>query len=320
MRRLLSLVCLIALVVPAYTGASAAEPQEYRSGTVYAEVTDDGVTVGNDLVERTWTRTGWATTSFTDKRSGSVVQGGAAPDFTLDVGLSEVASDVFNATSVTVEEIPGGLSLQAVLVLADGTEPALAVTRTIEVYEGIAGMRTQTTLNSAAPLVLRGYTIEQAAVGNTVAPTIHAFRAGADWREPDWAGPCDGSCSLGDPHAGTWRDSRHRRARREPRRRGPVGVDDGSGSLDVHGHGAKRLAVFARRILRTEPCGSRSTTPPTSSSSAPSRRAVTSRTRPRAMLPGATESSSPALPTRSKQRSSASEPIPTTSRGSSTST
>ena len=35
-------------------------------------------------------------------------------------------------------------------------------------------------------------------------PTIHSFRAGADWREPDWTGP---PFTVGDPHPGTWRET-----------------------------------------------------------------------------------------------------------------
>ena len=175
------------------------------SGSVYVEVTDDVITAGNALIERSWSRDGWATTSFIDKRNEAGVRGGSAPDFTLDLGTGSIASDRFQAGDVTVEEIAGGLRLGVTLVLADGSDPALHATRVIEVYDGIAGMRTQTILTTVSPLVLRGYTIEQAAVGSDVAPTIHAFRAGADWREPDWGGA---PLAIGDKHAGTWRDTR----------------------------------------------------------------------------------------------------------------
>jgi hypothetical protein len=53
-------------------------------------------------------------------------------------------------------------------------------------------------------LTLNAATLEQAGVGR-VAPAIHAFRAGADWRDPEWEGPSD--LFVGDPHAGTWRES-----------------------------------------------------------------------------------------------------------------
>jgi hypothetical protein len=54
------------------------------------------------------------------------------------------------------------------------------------------------------PLTLLAARLEEARTG-PADTTLHAFRAGADWREPDWAGPTP---SVGDPHAGTWRDSR----------------------------------------------------------------------------------------------------------------
>ena len=200
MRRALGIllsVLIVSLVAPAAFGAAAAE--ETRSGTLYASVTEDTIVVGNALVERTWQREAFATSSFVDKRSGAVAAE-AGPDFSLRTGDSEVPSTVFAADSVSVATIPDGLRVTIEL-----SGPGIDATRTVEIYEGIAGMRSQTTLNTLAPLVLRGYTIEQAAVGAEVAPTLHAFRAGADWREPDWDGP---DLSIGDPHAGTWRDTR----------------------------------------------------------------------------------------------------------------
>ncbi|MGH2807522.1 MAG: alpha-galactosidase [Actinomycetota bacterium] len=202
MRKLFVLM-MAAVIAAAFVPPARAEETTTTAGTVFVRVSETEVTVGNALVERTWTRDGWSTTSFLDKRTG--IRADAAPDFTLDVGPTGVASDVFNATDVTVDEIPGGLRVTALLALADGTEPALSATRVIEIYEDIAGMRTQTILTPLSPLILRGYTIEQAAVGEEVAPTIHAFRAGADWREPDWPGA---QLAIGDKHAGTWRDTR----------------------------------------------------------------------------------------------------------------
>jgi hypothetical protein len=207
-------VLTTAVLVAAFMPQAFAQdaPTVHHSGTVYVEVTDGEVVAGNALIERKWARSGWATTSFLDKRSGAGVAGSSSPDFTLDVGASGLASDAFSATAVNVTEIPGGLRAEIALALIDEREPALTATRIVEVYEGIAGMRTQTIINSPAPLVLRGYTLEQAAVGDSVAPTIHAFRAGADWREPDWDGPRPDSnfpdpISVGDPHGGTWRDT-----------------------------------------------------------------------------------------------------------------
>ena len=197
-------VVLFASLVPT---SNAQVPERTTSGSTYVEVTETQVTIGNALVERVWSRAGWSTQTFTDKRSPEGVGGAVGPDFTLDVGATGIGSDSFEATSVAVEEIADGLRAEVTLSPLAGAEPAFDVTRVIEIYDGIAGMKTQTVINTPAPLVLRGYALEQAAVGDDVTATTHAFRAGADWREPDWAGPCDGSCSLGDPHAGTWRDS-----------------------------------------------------------------------------------------------------------------
>ena len=62
-------------------------------------------------------------------------------------------------------------------------------------------------VRSAVPLLLSAVTLDEAHVGGAALPTVHAFRAGADWRgESDWGGPEFGS--IGDPHAGDWRDTR----------------------------------------------------------------------------------------------------------------
>jgi hypothetical protein len=78
------------------------------------------------------------------------------------------------------------------------------VTRVAEAYNGIAGFRTQTFLTPTTPLPLRGATLDEAAVG-TAQPVLHAYRAGADWREPGYTGP---EVAVGDKHPGTWRDTR----------------------------------------------------------------------------------------------------------------
>ncbi|HEX2196908.1 MAG TPA: alpha-galactosidase [Actinomycetota bacterium] len=205
LRRLVAL-SLVVLFLAALTPGVLAQDSStvHRSGTAYVEVTDDRVVVGNALVERAWSRGGWANVSYVDKRGGNQVAGASGPDFTLDVGTASIPGDSFDATAVSVEEIPGGLRAEVSLAPVEGVEPALAVTRIVEVYEGVAGVRTETVIETPAPVVLRGYVLDQVAVGDEVAATIHAFRAGADWREPNWPGP---QGSIGDPHAGTWRDS-----------------------------------------------------------------------------------------------------------------
>lgn len=188
----------------------------YEAGETYARVGDAAITVGNGLVERTWNLDPFETASITDLRSGGKPWAGAGPDFTLDLGATQLRSTDFQATNTTVEEIEGP-GLRVTVSLASPTTDAQ---RVIEIYDGIAGFKTQTTLIPTVPLPLSGYTLDSAAVGSNVIPTIHAFRAGADWRNPEegWDGPrpsdddqCRKYCpvsSVGDPHAGTWRDSR----------------------------------------------------------------------------------------------------------------
>jgi melibiase-like protein len=75
----------------------------------------------------------------------------------------------------------------------------VGVTRTVEAYPGIAGFESRTSVTPLAPLVVSGYVLDQLAAGADVTPTVHAFRAGADWREPGWK-----PRSIGDPHTGDW--------------------------------------------------------------------------------------------------------------------
>lgn len=205
-------------VDPSPTPTPTEEPggNEYEAGETYARVTDDALTVGNGLVERTWGLDSFGTTSVTDLRAGGKTWGTAGPDFTLDLGAIQLSSTDFQATGTTVDEIEGpGLRISVSL-----TSLTTNATRVIEVYEGVAGFQTRTTVTPLVALPLSGYTLDSAVVGSSVVPTIHAFRAGADWRDPDegWEGPRptdDDQCleycpitSIGDPHAGTWRDSR----------------------------------------------------------------------------------------------------------------
>jgi hypothetical protein len=194
---------LVAIVVGAafIPQALAQEAPSFMNGTVYADVSAGEITLGNSLVERRWKRSGFATTALTDKRGGTVA-GGAGPDFRLITGGSpaELTSERFNVTTVNVTNIQDGLRLRIGL-----SAPGINATRTVEAYEGIAGFRSQMTITPLVPVPLRGYTLDEAAVGHSAAPTIHAFRAGADWREPGWGGA---DLAIGDKHAGTWRDTR----------------------------------------------------------------------------------------------------------------
>ena len=194
------LAVVLAVGVPLTPRAEAGT--EYQAGSVHALVDGEQVVLGNDLVERRWERATLVTTALEDRRAG----GGATVatshrDFTLDlVGGVELGSDAFTVDAVAVENIDGGLRVRFELTGPLG----LGVTRIVEAYEGIAGFRSQTILRPLVPTTLAGYTLDELAAGEGRQATVHALRAGADWREPGWAGP---QVAVGDPHGGTWRES-----------------------------------------------------------------------------------------------------------------
>ena len=201
-RAALPVVLLISLAAPAAASAQRVE----GPGGVYAEVTDGAVALGNDVAERRWSRAAMRTTALVDKRAGGRSWSAGSPDFRLRLaGVDLLTSDLFSVASAEVKPLArGGLRVTMRLGLGPGEPVGLWAERIAEVYPGIAGFRTQTVLHSAAPLALGSYTLDEAALG-AATPTIHALRAGSDWREPGWQGP---ALTLGDPHAGTWRDSR----------------------------------------------------------------------------------------------------------------
>jgi hypothetical protein len=178
-----------------------------RDGDSYARVTPTGVTLGNDLVERRWTRALLGTSALVDRRGDDRAWTRPHRDFTLRVGGAAIESRAFRVSRACVARLErGGLRVTMRLVPRPAADeaPPLRATRVAEVYPGVAGFRTQTTLEADAPLPLSGATLDEAVVASA-APTLHAFRAGADWREPGWSGP---PVFVGDPHPGTWRDSR----------------------------------------------------------------------------------------------------------------
>jgi hypothetical protein len=201
MRRLPLLLTAAALVAGTVPALAKAGPDEVRDGSVYARVTDTEVVLGNSVAERRWSRDSLRTTALVDKRGQDRSWSTGSRDFSLSVGAATIGSEQFTVDDAMVTDLPrGGLRITMTL----GGVPGLAATRVVEAYNGIAGFRTQTTLTPTVPLPLRGATLDEAAVG-TAAATLHAFRAGADWREPDYAGP---DLALGDKHAGTWRDTK----------------------------------------------------------------------------------------------------------------
>jgi hypothetical protein len=203
MRRALVAGLVVALwmvPVPQSVATPAPIAVDRTSGSVYAHVSPTEVVLGNDLVERRWDRQAFGTTSVTDKRGTPFTWSTNSPDFALTVGAASLPSTDFAVNGVDVTDIGGGLRVTMHL-----TGPGIEATRVVEAYSGIAGYRTQTTLHSLVPLPLRAASFEEANAGADVQPTIHAFRAGSDWRGPGYTGP---QFSVGDPHGGSWRDTR----------------------------------------------------------------------------------------------------------------
>ncbi len=195
---LLVAAALAASLVPA---AHAGPRDHFRSGGVYAIVSADEVTLGNPLVERRWRLGSFSTTALVDKRGRDYTWGSTHRDFTLELSGVPIGSESFSTESVEVSELrAGGLRVTFHLV-----GPGIDATRTVEAYNGIAGFYATTVLEPLIPAELSGVTLDEVAVGGDAAAMIHAYRAGADRREPGWDGP---SLSVGDPHAGTWRDTR----------------------------------------------------------------------------------------------------------------
>src|SRR4051812_14880457 len=216
-RRVLAAFVLL-LALPA-----AARAETYRDGSVYASVTPAEVVLGNSVAERRWSRAGLVTTALVDKRGRGATWSAGRRDFALDLaGRTDLGSEPFTGPAVKVTSLARG-GLRVAMELASPL-PALTATRIAEAYPGVAGFRTQTILHPAAGLALSGATLDEAAVPGA-APTLHAFRAGADWREPDWSGP---PLVLGDGHGGDWRDTRSAPAGGAPSRAG-AGAAPGPG-------------------------------------------------------------------------------------------
>jgi hypothetical protein len=194
-------VCLPALLVA--LGAAPARADVVRDGSVTAEVTATQVSLANSLAQRTWDRAAVRST-IVDRRGGDRTWSKDAPDFTLEIAGQKISSAAMRMTAATVSHLDRG-GLRVTMTLVDDTLPTLQVTRVAEMYSGVAGFRTQTTLASTAPLLLSAATLDEAKVGAGVTPAISAFRAGSDWRDPNWTGP---PFALGDPHGGTWRETR----------------------------------------------------------------------------------------------------------------
>jgi hypothetical protein len=190
---------LIVAALPAARAAAAPpSPGERTNQGAWVRSQGAAVTIGTGLVTWRWSTPAAHTTSIVDERTGRSEVGEGA-DFALTTAIGDTSSDSLRVLTARADETPGGLRLQVVL---GGL--GVVVTRTITAYGGVAGFRVETTVRATLPLVLAGARLAQLAVGPGRVATRHALRAGADWREPGWPGP---QVTVGDPHAGTWRDT-----------------------------------------------------------------------------------------------------------------
>jgi hypothetical protein len=182
MRRLTICALLCALVLPA--GIAPAS---------------DSITLTNGIVTRTWDADALRTISIDGPGYASVVVGGT-PDFHLEIDGARIASDRFPVIDVDVAASEDG-STTATWTL--GSADVLEITRTVTVYPGIAGFDTRTSIASSVPATLSGYTLDEVLVGSDASATLHSFRAGADWRTPNWRP----QVTVGDGNTGDWRKS-----------------------------------------------------------------------------------------------------------------
>jgi hypothetical protein len=121
------------------------------------------------------------------------------PDFSLLLDGVRIASDKMSITHVALTRAPrGGVRVTFTLSLLG----LATVVREVEAYPGVAGFASRTTVAPLIPLVVSGYTLDEVLVGKGT-PTIHAFRAGADWREPEWK-----PTGTRPKHTGDWHVSK----------------------------------------------------------------------------------------------------------------
>jgi hypothetical protein len=191
---------LLTAVVVVTALAAAPSAHAAPADDVYASFSPTEVVLGNSLAERRWSRAQLKTTQLVDKRNGGRTWSRDTRDFAIQVGPQEIGSESFAVNSVAVTPLPRG-GLRVTMTISGS---GLTGTRVAEAYPGVAGFRMQTILTSPAPLAISAATLEQAGVGRAT-PAIHALRAGADWRDPEWPGP---QVQYGDPHAGTWRETK----------------------------------------------------------------------------------------------------------------
>lgn len=192
-KRFLALLTLICAVLPSPGRASSGTCDDAAPASV--SVQDGTITLAVGCVWRQWDARSVVTLAVGDARSGWASAGG--PDFTLSLDGLEVPSDVLLVNGVSVAADNHHASVRWSLLLPGVAE----VERTVDAWTGVAGFAARTSITSLAPLALSGYTLDRVAVGEAT-PRIHEFRAGSDWRDANWNPP-----SIGDNHAGDWRET-----------------------------------------------------------------------------------------------------------------
>ena len=195
--KFLRTACIALAVAVAFQTAGSAVPvTTVTDADVYATIGPDGVTLGNGVVERHWDPASFVTTSLRDKRPGGVAITARQADFALLLDVIRVGSDQMSITNTEAAILPrGGVGVTFTLSLFG----LATITRTVEAYPGVAGFGSRTAVTPLVPLVVSGYTLDEVAVGTQAVPTVHAFRAGSDWREPEWKPQ-----GIGDKHTGDW--------------------------------------------------------------------------------------------------------------------
>ncbi|MFP5224889.1 MAG: alpha-galactosidase [Actinomycetota bacterium] len=120
------------------------------------------------------------------------------PVHEFSVGLADqmVTSDLISVDEMTVTEVDGGLRVTR----TGGLEGVVEIERTIEMYGSADGTLERTTMRLIAPLAVSGYALGAARFPGGKA-TVHALRAGADWRYDSGWDPF----GIGDDRRGPWR-------------------------------------------------------------------------------------------------------------------
>lgn len=193
--RISRLALVAALVTPGLPLVAARAEDSVSNAGVTATFEATQARLSNGRVTRTFDRSSFTTLEVS---LDGVPLGGISSEFRLGLADMMLAGDIIPVSTTTAEAVDGGVRLTRRGVVPGVVE----IERTIEMYGGIAGTRARTTLDLLAPTVVSGYSLDEIAIADAI-PTVHALRAGADWRYDAGWNPA----GVGDPRKGTWRES-----------------------------------------------------------------------------------------------------------------